>query len=104
MTTSSKYTREELISRYEKIIDEWNNDEELKRILPDAYNDIVNKLEGLKNGGSYIVKDVTKECILVGGALLCGGQLGYGKYPSPPYHLSERYRKSLEEFIKEYSK
>ena len=62
--------RKEIIKRYEKIVNKWDKDPDLKRLFPDKYVDICRKLEALKTGVNYIIKDVTKECITAGGILL----------------------------------
>lgn len=67
-------TRQEIIDRYERIVERWNKDEELIRLFPDKYKDICRKLEGLKNGAEYTVKDVAKDAVMDAGARICGAQ------------------------------
>ena len=67
-------TRQEIIDRYERIVERWNKDGELIRLFPDKYKDICRKLEGLKNGAEYTVKDVAKDVVMDAGARICGAQ------------------------------
>lgn len=53
--------RIDIIKRYEIIKNKWDNDKDLKRILPEVYEDICRKLEGLKQGAEYTITDKTSE-------------------------------------------
>ena len=96
-------TRENLIQRYEKIKEKWDNDEDLRRILPDTYEEICMKLDGLKKGYKYSIKNVTEECVMAGGALLCGGQQGFANPHNGkimPFAYSQKYQDGLRRFLR----
>ena len=71
--------RLEIIKRYEKIIEKWNDDETLIKMFPEKYREICLKLEALKAGIPYTITDVTKESIQDMGAKICGVQQTYDK-------------------------
>lgn len=75
---TKQITRQEIIDRYERIVERWNKDGELIRLFPSKYKDICRKLEGLKNGAKYTVKNVTKDVIMDVGARICRVQQTYG--------------------------
>ena len=56
-----QYSREELIKRYENIVERWNNDGDLIRLFPEKYEEICMKLQALKDGAKYRVYDATYE-------------------------------------------
>lgn len=60
-TNEADNKRADAIQRYENIKLKWDNDEDLKRILPETYEDICRKLEGLKAGVEYKIIDKTNE-------------------------------------------
>lgn len=60
MHNSSK-TRDQLVKDYERIKSKWDNNEDLRRVLPEVYQSICNKLEGLKAGADYTITDNTNE-------------------------------------------
>ena len=94
--------RKLLIEKYEEIKQRWDNDSDIKRILPETYDEICLKLEGLKLGCEYTKKDVTKDFVSAVGALLCGGQMGFpdGNGKILPFAFSDRYQKSMDKFLK----
>ncbi|MBD5589122.1 hypothetical protein [Clostridium botulinum] len=55
------YSRIDLIKKYEDIKKRWIRDRDLIRILPDTYNNICRKLEGLKNGTDFRITDKLTE-------------------------------------------
>ncbi len=55
-------SRKEIIKRYEDIVKKWNEDCDLIELYPEKYKEILLKLEALKNGYEYKVKDITLDC------------------------------------------
>jgi hypothetical protein len=58
---SNNTKRDQLITKYKIIKSKWDNDEDLKQILPETYQSICNKLEGLKADAEYTITDKTQE-------------------------------------------
>lgn len=58
-----QYSREELIKRYENIVERWNNDGDLIRLFPEKYEEICMKLQALKDGAEYRIYDATYEVV-----------------------------------------
>lgn len=56
-----KYSREELIKRYENIVERWNNGGNLIRLFPEKYEEICMKLQALKDGTKYKIYDARDE-------------------------------------------
>jgi len=91
-------TREQIIQRYEQIIDEWDKNPHLKTILPDTYKNICYKLQMLKADVDYKVVDVTKDCVMAGGILMCGAQIMTN---NSVYAYTNKYQRRLKKIIKQ---
>ena len=67
--------RTDIIKRYENIVEKWDGDPDqaLKRILPDKYIDIKEKLRLLKEGYDFNITDKTQE--LKTAIAFIGGQI-----------------------------
>ena len=94
-------TREQIIQRYEQIIDEWDKNPHLKTILPDTYKNICYKLQMLKADVDYVdykVVDVTKDCVMAGGILMCGAQIMTN---NSVYAYTNKYQRRLKKIIKQ---
>ena len=85
--------REQIIQRYEQIIDEWDKNPHLKTILPDTYKNICYKLQMLKADVDYKVVDVTKDCVMAGGILMCGAQIMTN---NSVYAYTNKYQRRLK--------
>lgn len=85
--------RQQLIKRYERIKAKWDASPRLKQLLPERYKAICQKLEALRNNEPVIIRDVTVECVVALGALLCSAQLGYDN--KHPFAYWPRYQKGL---------
>lgn len=76
------FSLEDIIRRYEKIVERWNSDprQTLKRLFPGKYKEIHAKLEALKAGSPYRIYDATdevKKMIMDMGAKMWGVQQMY---------------------------
>lgn len=58
---NNKFTKEELIQRYENIVERWNDDGDLIRLFPEKYEEICAKLQALRNGAEYRIYDAREE-------------------------------------------
>ena len=98
-----KYSREELIERYENIIRKWDScpRQTLKRLFPEKYEEICTKLQALKDVAEYHVVDLTKEYIAAGGVLVCGAQGLHGNKFNI-HSKTKRYQDGLDKFINNF--
>lgn len=85
ITNKTDNKRVETIQRYENIKLKWDNDEDLKRILPEVYEDICRKLKGLKVGAEYKITDKTSE--LKNMIAYVGGQIPRINYKGKNHEL-----------------
>lgn len=90
--------RLDIIKRYEKLKQKYDDREDLRKDFPDAYERICKILKYLKVGYEYTTIDITEDCLKAMGALMCGAQqIERGRILA----VTERYQKEFKKFMKE---